>query len=128
MIIWNHTKICYFKNWIYCNIKYNFFHYIMYIIRLLYVIKHFWSFEILNSQMYIFWIFKVLRFHMFEIVNVFSVCIVGYLSPHFFTIESTFIIWILWKSFVKMPFFHDRNFHIWKSFTKPKPKIGSNGF
>jgi hypothetical protein len=42
--------------------------YIMYIIPHLYVVKHFWNFDILNFQMYILWNFKVLNFHIFEIV------------------------------------------------------------
>jgi hypothetical protein len=71
MIIWNHTKKKKKLSLIYYNIDYNFFHYIMYIIPLLYVIKHSWSFEILNFQMYILWIFKLLGFHIFEILNVF---------------------------------------------------------
>jgi len=45
----------------------------MYIISHLYVVKHSCqSFEILNFQMYTLWIFKVLEFHIFEIVNVFE--------------------------------------------------------
>jgi hypothetical protein len=36
------------------------------------------KFEILNFQMYIFWIFKVLEFHIFEIVNVFLMRLIGY--------------------------------------------------
>jgi len=40
----------------------------MYITPHLYVVKHFWNFDILNFQMYILWIFKVLNFHIFEIV------------------------------------------------------------
>jgi hypothetical protein len=46
----------------------------MYIISHLYVAKHSWSFEILNFQTYILWIFKILKFHIFEI-EIFFVCI-----------------------------------------------------
>jgi hypothetical protein len=44
----------------------------------LYVIKHSWSFEILTFQMYILWIFKILEFHIFKIVNFFLMCLIGY--------------------------------------------------
>jgi hypothetical protein len=100
----------------------------MYIIPHLYVVKHSWSFEFLNFQMYIFWIFKVLEFHTFEIMIFFKTCLIDYY--HFICLyhQLTFIIWILWKSFVKIFFFNDRNFHFQKSLTKPKPKFGSNGF
>jgi hypothetical protein len=43
----------------------------MYIIPHLYVLKHSWNFDILNFQMYIFWIYKVFKFHIFKIKNVF---------------------------------------------------------
>jgi hypothetical protein len=43
----------------------------MYITPHLYVVKHSWSFEILNFEMYIFQIFKNLKFHIKKIVNVF---------------------------------------------------------
>jgi hypothetical protein len=42
-----------------------------------YVVEHSWSFEVLNFQVYILWIFKILKYHIFEIVNVFLVCIIG---------------------------------------------------
>jgi hypothetical protein len=67
----------------------------MYIIPHLYVVKHSWSFEILNFQMYILWIFKVLEFHIFEIVKVFLVCLIGYYHLIFFTIN----LFILYESF-----------------------------
>jgi hypothetical protein len=68
----------------------------MYIITHLYVVKHsYQSFEILNFQMYIFWIFKVLEFHIFEIVNVFWVCLIGYNHIIFFTVN----LFILYESF-----------------------------
>jgi hypothetical protein len=43
----------------------------MYIILHLYVVKHFWSFEVMNFQVYILRIFKVLKIHILEIVNIF---------------------------------------------------------
>jgi hypothetical protein len=67
----SNPKMLILKSWIWCNINYKFVQYIMYIIPHFYVVKHFWSFEILNFQMYIFWIFKVLKFHIFKIVNFF---------------------------------------------------------
>jgi hypothetical protein len=64
----------------------------MYIIPHLHVVKHSWSFEILNFeilyfQVYILWIFIVLKFHIFEFVNVFLVCIIGYY--HLIVLPST---------------------------------------
>jgi hypothetical protein len=50
----------------------------MYIILHLYVVKHSWSFEILNFQVYILWIFKILEFHILKIVNVVLVCLRGF--------------------------------------------------
>jgi hypothetical protein len=67
----------------------------MYIISHLYVVKHFWSFQILNFQMYILWIFKVLKFHIFEIVNFFLVCLTGYYHLSLFTIN----LFLLYESF-----------------------------
>jgi hypothetical protein len=68
----------------------------MYLIPHLYVVKHFCqSFEILNFQMYILWIFKVLKFHIFEIVNLFLVCLIGYYHRIFFTIN----LFLLYESF-----------------------------
>jgi hypothetical protein len=68
----------------------------MYITPHLYVVKHScWSFEILNFQMYILWIFKLLEFHIFEIVNVFWVCLIGYYDLIFFTIN----LFLLYESF-----------------------------
>jgi len=73
-----------------------FFQYIMYIIPHLYVVKHFWSFEILNFQMYILWIFKVLELHIFEIVNDFLMCLIVYYRLIFFTIN----LFLLYESLV----------------------------
>jgi hypothetical protein len=67
----------------------------MYIIPHLYVVKYFWSFEILSFEMYILWIFKVLEFHIFEIVNVFFTMSNRLLSSYIFYQQ------ILYKSFVK---------------------------
>jgi hypothetical protein len=67
----------------------------MYIIPHLYVVKHFWSFEIFKFQMYILWIFKVLEFHIFEIVNVFLVCLIGYYHLIFLIIN----LLLLYESF-----------------------------
>jgi hypothetical protein len=67
----------------------------MYIIPHLYVANHSWSFEILNFQMYILWIFKVLEFHIFEIMNVFLVCLIGYYHFIFFNID----LFLLYESF-----------------------------
>ncbi len=100
----------------------------MYTIPHLYVVKYFWSFEIQNFQMYVLWIFKVLKFHIFEIVNVFIVCLIGYYHLSFFYHQLFFIIWILWKSFEKMSFFNNNFFHFQKFLTKQKLKIGSNAF
>jgi hypothetical protein len=67
----------------------------MYIIPHLYAVKHSWSFEILNFQMYILWIFKVLEIHIFEIVNFFLMCLIGYYHFIFFTIN----LFLLYESF-----------------------------
>ncbi len=91
------------------------------------MVKHSWSFEIQIFQIYIHWIFKVLEFHIFEIVNFFNV-FNRLLSFHIFYHQLNSIIWVLWKSFVKMFFFNDRNFHFQKCLIKPKLNIGSNGF
>jgi hypothetical protein len=91
----------------------------MYIIPHLYVVKHSWSFEILNFWMNILWIFEIVNF--FNVSN-------RLLSSHFFYHQLTFIIWVLWKSFVKMFLFNDKKFHFQKSLIKSKPKIGSNRF
>ncbi len=94
----------------------------------LYVVKHSWSFEILKFQMYILWIFKVLEFHIFENCKCFFNVSNRLLSFHIFYNQLISIIWVLWKSFVKMSFFNDNFFHFEKSLTKLKLKIGSNGF
>jgi len=99
----------------------------MYIVSHLYVVKHSWSFEILNFELYIFWIFKVLKIHIFEIVNVFLVSN-RLLSSHIFYHQFISNIWVLWKSFVKKSFFNDKIFHFQKSLIKSKFKIGSNEF
>jgi hypothetical protein len=99
----------------------------MYIIPHLCVAKHSWNFEILNFQMYIFWIFKVLKFHTFEIVIFLIVSLIGYYHLIFYH-QLISIIWILWKFFVKMSFSNDRIFQFQKSLIKPKLKIWSNGF
>jgi hypothetical protein len=67
----------------------------MYILPHLYVLKHSWSFEILNFQMYILWIFKGLKFHIFEIANVFLKCQISYYHLIFFTIN----LFLLYESF-----------------------------
>jgi hypothetical protein len=91
----------------------------MYIIPHLYVLKHSWSFEILNFES-----FGIPHFWNCEcFFNVFN----RLLSSHIFYHQLIFIIWVLWKAFVKMSFFNDRSFHFQKSLTKPKLKIGSNG-
>jgi len=50
------------------------------------------------------------------------------LSFHIFYHQDTSIIWVLWKSFVEITFFNNIKVHFQKSLTKPKLKIGSNGF
>ncbi len=82
-----------------------------------------------------FWIFKStyfeyqnFRIHIFEIMNVFFTMSNRLLSFDIFYDQLIFVIWVLWKSFVKMSFFNDKNFHFQKFLIKPKPKIGSNGF
>jgi hypothetical protein len=68
----------------------------MYIIPHLYVVKHSWSFEILNLKMYIIWKFKVLEFHILKFVNVFFLmCIIGYYHLVFLTIN----LFLLYESF-----------------------------
>jgi hypothetical protein len=67
----------------------------MYIITHLYVVKFSWSFEILKFLVYILWIFKVLEFHVFEMVNVFLVCLIGYYHLIFATIN----LFLLYESF-----------------------------
>jgi len=62
--------------------------------------------------MYIFWIFKVLEFHIFEIVNVFLVCLIGYYDVIFFTINLFLLYESFWKSFVEMSFFYDIISHL----------------
>jgi len=64
----------------------------MYIIPHLYVVKHSWILEILKFQMYILWIFKVLKFHTFEIVNVFLVYVIGYY--HLIFLPSTYLYYM----------------------------------
>jgi hypothetical protein len=97
----------------------------MYIIPHLYVVKHSWSFEILNFHMLNFQSFKISHFWNCEcLFHVFNKS----LSSHIFYHQFIIIIWFLWKSFVKMPFFNDLNFHFQKFSTKPKLKIGSNVF
>jgi hypothetical protein len=45
--------------------------------------------------MYIFWVFKVLKFHIFRIVNIFLVCIIGYCHLIFLIVNS----FLLYESF-----------------------------
>jgi hypothetical protein len=54
----------------------------MYIILHLYLVNHSWSFKILNFQMYILWIFKILDLHILKIVNVFLVVIFFTINLH----------------------------------------------
>jgi len=49
----------------YYILHYNFFSYIMYIVTHLDVVKDIWSFEILKQFWIFFWIFKVLKLHIF---------------------------------------------------------------
>jgi hypothetical protein len=74
--------------------------------------------------MYIPRIFKAVEFHIFKIVNVFLMCLIGHYHLIFFTIN----LFLLYQSFVKMSFFTNKKIHFQKSLTKPKPKIESNGF
>jgi hypothetical protein len=64
----------------------------MYIIPHLYVVKHFWSFENLNFQVYILWIFKVLELHVLKIVNVFLMCLIVYY--HLIFLPSTYFYYM----------------------------------
>jgi hypothetical protein len=74
--------------------------------------------------MHILWIFKVLKFHNFEIMNFFFSVSNRLLLAHIFYHQLAFIIWVLCKIFI----FNNKKFHFQKSLTKPKPKIGLNGF
>jgi hypothetical protein len=65
--------------------------------------------------MYIFWILI-----FFKIVNVFLMCFIGYYHFFFFYHQLIFMMWILWKSFVKMSILNDKKFHFQKTLTKPK--------
>jgi len=87
-----------------------------------------------------------LKFWNFEFSNVLTLNFQGFRLPHFWNCECflsvynrllschifyhqlNFIIQVREKSFIKMFFLNDRNFRFQKSLTKPKPKIGSNGF
>jgi hypothetical protein len=68
----------------------------MYIITHLYVVKNFWSFEILKQFWNKLWIFKVLEFHTFNIMNVFLVWLI-FLIIYIFFNEFFNIIWVLCK-------------------------------
>jgi hypothetical protein len=99
----------------------------MYIILHLYVVKHSRSFEILKFQMYILWIFKILKLHVFKIVNVVLVCLIGYY--HLIFLPSIYVYYMSpWKSLVKMSFFNYKNFHFQKFLTKPKLKMDQMDF
>ncbi len=89
---------------------------------------------------------KFLKFWNYEFSNVHTLNFQSFRIPHFWNCECFYsvfnrllpshifyhqlisIIWILWKSFVKMSFFNDRIFHFQKSLIEQKLKIGSNGF
>jgi len=58
----------------------------MYIITHLYVVKDSWSSEILKQFWSIFWILKVLEFHIFKSMNVFCVANM-FLSSIFFSLK-----------------------------------------
>ncbi len=68
----------------------------MYIIPHLYVVKNFQKFENLNFQMYILGVFKILEFHIFEIVNVFLSVSNRLLSSHF--LPSAYILYESFES------------------------------
>jgi hypothetical protein len=92
----------------------------MYILPHLYVVKQSWSFEFSNVHTLNFQILKIPYFKTYEIIfGVFN----RLLSFHIFYHQLTSIIWVLWKSFVKMSFFNDKKIHFQKFLTKPKPKI-----
>jgi len=107
MIMSNHTKKCsLFSSSISCIIKYKFVEYPMNIIFHIYVVKYYWKFlKSLNFQS-----FKIPHFLNYEKK---LVCLIG-----FFYRQLNFIIWILWKSFVKISFFNEIKFHFQKSLTK----------
>jgi hypothetical protein len=67
----------------------------MYIIPHLYVVKYFWSFEILNFQI-----------PHFLNCDFFFKCLIGYYRFMFFTIN----LFLLYDPFVKMSFCNDKNF------------------
>jgi hypothetical protein len=77
----------------YYTLSYNFFSYIMYIITHLYVVKNSWNFEILKQYWNIFWIFKVLEFHIFKSMMVFWVWLICFYHLYFFQ-WIYFIIWV----------------------------------
>jgi len=56
----------------------------MYIITHLYVVKDSWSFEILKQFWNIHWIFKILEFHIFKSISVFSVWLMYFIIFIFF--------------------------------------------
>jgi hypothetical protein len=92
----------------------------MYIIPHLYVVKHlkFWKFEFSNVH--------TLNFQSFRIAHSWN-CECFFSVPN--RLLSIYVHYMsLLKSFVKMSFFYDRNFHFQKSLVKSKLKIGSNGF
>jgi hypothetical protein len=78
-------------------------------------------------EVFTFWIFKVLNFHIFEIVIFFNVSN-KLLSSSSFLPSTYFYYTIFLKVPCKNVFFNNRIFHFQKSFIKPKLKIGSNGF
>jgi hypothetical protein len=71
--------------------------------------------------------FQIFRIPHFGIVNVYSMCLIGYYHSYFYH-QLISIIWVLWKSFIKMSFSNAIIFHFHKFSIKPKLKIGSNGF
>ncbi len=87
-----------------------------------------------------------MKFWNSEISNVYTLNFQSFRIPHFWNCEYFFsvsnkllssfflhhqlisIIWVLWKSFVKMYLFNDNFFHFQKSLMKPKLKTESNRF
>jgi hypothetical protein len=89
------------------------------------LLSKFWNSKFSNVHTWNFQSFKIPHFWNCECF--FSVSD-RLLSSHIFYHQLISIIWILWKSFVKMSIFNDIIFHFQSSLTKPKFKIGSNGF
>jgi hypothetical protein len=85
----------------------------------------FWKFKFSNVHILNFQSFRIPHFWNCEC---FSSVSNRLLSSHTFYHQLIYIIWVLWKSFVKMSFFIDIIFHFQRSLTKQKLKIGSNGF